>query len=189
MIEYITNIDFSILYWIQDNLRSTFMDNSMFLCSESNTGGFIWILFSVVLLFFKKTRYCGIAVLLTMGLDTLLAEGVLKYVVCRVRPCNLVNDVTMLINKPRSYSFPSNHTASSFAAAAAVFITMRKKRFAIPVFTFAVLVGFSRLYLFVHFPSDVLAGALFGTLMAFLVCFILKKSGLHALLQRKNIIS
>ncbi|MCI6652859.1 MAG: phosphatase PAP2 family protein [Ruminococcus sp.] len=188
MIDFITNIDFSILYWIQDNLRNSFMDFVMPLFSNLQDGGLIWISIAVVMLFFKRTRYCGIAVLLAMGIDTLITEYGIKNIVCRVRPCNLVDDVNMLVEKPTSYSFPSNHSASAFAGAVAVMLTIKKKAWTIPAFVFSGIISFSRMYVFVHFPSDVFAGILLGSTIAVLVCYLMKKTGFKALLERKNII-
>lgn len=188
MIGFITNIDFSILYWIQDNLRNSFMDFVMPLFSNLQDGGLIWISIAVVMLFFKRTRYCGIAVLFAMGIDTLITEYGIKNVVCRVRPCNLVDDVNMLVKKPTSYSFPSNHSASAFAGAVAVMLTIKKKAWTIPAFVFSGIIAFSRMYVFVHFPSDVFAGILLGSTISVLVCYLMKKTGFKALLERKNII-
>ena len=188
MTDFITNIDFSILYWIQDNLRNSFMDFVMPLFSNLQDGGLIWISIAVVMLFFKRTRYCGIAVLLAMGIDTLITEYGIKNIVCRVRPCNLVDDVNMLVEKPTSYSFPSNHSASAFAGAVAVMLTIKKKAWTIPAFVFSGIISFSRMYVFVHFPSDVFAGILLGSTVAVLVCYLMKKTGFKALLERKNII-
>lgn len=188
MTDFITNIDFSILYWIQDNLRNSFMDFVMPLFSNLQDGGLIWISIAVVMLFFKRTRYCGIAVLFAMGIDTLITEYGIKNIVCRVRPCNLVDDVNMLVEKPTSYSFPSNHSASAFAGAVAVMLTIKKKAWTIPAFVFSGIISFSRMYVFVHFPSDVFAGILLGSTVAVLVCYLMKKTGFKALLERKNII-
>lgn len=188
MTDFITNIDFSILYWIQDNLRNSFMDFVMPLFSNLQDGGLIWISIAVVMLFFKRTRYCGIAVLFAMGIDTLITEYGIKNIVCRVRPCNLVDDVNMLVKKPTSYSFPSNHSASAFAGAVAVMLTIKKKAWTIPAFVFSGIISFSRMYVFVHFPSDVFAGILLGSTIAVLVCYLMKKTGFKALLERKNII-
>lgn len=188
MTDFITNIDFSILYWIQDNLRNSFMDFVMPLFSNLQDGGLIWISIAVVMLFFKRTRYCGIAVLFAMGIDTLITEYGIKNIVCRVRPCNLVDDVNMLVEKPTSYSFPSNHSASAFAGAVAVMLTIKKKAWTIPAFVFSGIISFSRMYVFVHFPSDVFAGILLGSTIAVLVCYLMKKTGFKALLERKNII-
>ncbi|MGN0462020.1 MAG: phosphatase PAP2 family protein [Ruminococcus sp.] len=188
MIDFITNIDFSILYWIQDNLRNSFMDFVMPLFSNLQDGGLIWISIAVVMLFFKRTRYCGIAVLLAMGIDTLITEYGIKNIVCRVRPCNLVDVVNMLVEKPTTYSFPSNHSASAFAGAVAVMLTIKKKAWTIPAFVLSGIIAFSRMYVFVHFPSDVFAGILIGSTISVLVCYLMKKTGFKALLERKNII-
>lgn len=189
MIDFITNIDFSILYWIQDNLRNSVMDFLMPLFSNMQNSGLIWIAIAIVLIFFKRTRYCGFAILLAMGIDTLITECGIKNIVCRVRPCNLVNNVDMLVEKPNSYSFPSNHSASAFAAATAVLLTVKKKAWSIPAFIFSGIIAFSRVYVFVHFPSDVLVGIVLGSTVAVLVCYLMKKTGFKALLERKNIIA
>ena len=189
MIDFITNIDFCILYWIQDNLRNSVMDFLMPLFSNMQEGGLVWIAIAIVLIFFKRTRYCGFAILLAMGIDTLITEYGIKNIVCRVRPCNLVNDVDILVEKPNSYSFPSNHSASAFAAATAVLLTVKKKAWSIPAFIFSGIIAFSRLYVFVHFPSDVLVGIVVGCAISALVCYLMKKTGFRALLERKNIIA
>ncbi|MBQ9674259.1 MAG: phosphatase PAP2 family protein [Ruminococcus sp.] len=188
MFENITQIDFDILYWIQDNLKNAFLDVLMPFFSIAEEGGVIWIALAIGLICFKKTRYCGIAILLAMAVDTIICEGIIKNIVCRVRPCNQVDDLVMLVSKPQSYGFPSNHSASSFAAATAFAINIRKKLWAIPVFLLATIVAVSRLYNFVHFPSDVLVGTILGILIAVIVCYIMDKSGFKAFLQRKNVI-
>ena len=189
MLDTITQIDFSILYFIRDNLKNAFFDIIMPFISFAEEGGMMWIALSVGLICFKRTRYAGFAILLAMVIDTLICEGIIKNLVCRVRPCNQVDDIVMLVTKPQSYSFPSNHSASSFAAATAFVVNIRKKLWSIPVFLLAMSVAFSRLYNFVHFPSDVLAGIILGTLISIGVCYIMKRSGFRALLIRKNIIS
>ncbi len=188
MIEFITKIDFNILYWIQENLKCAFMDFMMPLFSFIEEGGMVWIAVSIILICFKKTRYCGFAILLAMGIDTLITEVTIKNIVCRVRPCNQVPGFDMIVTPPDSYGFPSNHSASSFAAATAIFLNIRNKLWSIPAFLGAGIIAFSRLYVFVHFPSDVIVGAVLGCVIALLVCWLMKKTGFKALLIRKNII-
>lgn len=185
---YITQIDFSILYYIQDHLRCAFLDFLMPLLGFIQEGGMVWIAISIVLICFKKTRYCGFAILLAMGIDTLITEFAIKNVVCRVRPCNVDFSVNMLISRPTSYGFPSNHTASAFAAATALLVTLNRKRWAILGYVLSTAIAVSRLYVFVHFPSDVLVGAIVGSLIALLVCYLMKKTGFKELLIHKNII-
>ena len=151
-------------------------------------GGMVWIVISIILICFKKTRYCGFAILLAMGIDTLITEFTLKNIICRVRPCNIDFSIKMLVSRPDSYGFPSNHSASAFAAATALLVTLKKKRWAILGYILATAIALSRLYVFVHFPSDVLVGAIVGSLIALLVCFLMKKTGFKKFLIHKNII-
>ena len=186
--DYITKIDFSILYYIQEHLRCAFLDFLMPLLGLMQEGGMVWIVISIILICFKKTRYCGFAILLAMGIDTLITEFTLKNIICRVRPCNIDFSIKMLVSRPDSYGFPSNHSASAFAAATALLVTLKKKRWAILGYILATAIALSTLYVFVHFPSDVLVGAIVGSLIALLVCFLMKKTGFKKFLIHKNII-
>ena len=186
--DYITKIDFSILYYIQEHLRCSFLDFLMPLFGFIQEGGMVWIVISIILICFKKTRYCGFAILLAMGIDTLITEFTLKNIICRVRPCNIDFSIKMLVSRPDSYGFPSNHSASAFAAATALLVTLKKKRWAILGYILATAIALSRLYVFVHFPSDVLVGAIVGSLIALLVFFLMKKTGFKEFLIHKNII-
>lgn len=186
--DYITKIDFSILYYIQEHLRCSFLDFLMPLFGFIQEGGMVWIVISIILICFKKTRYCGFAILLAMGIDTLITEFAIKNIVCRVRPCNIDFSIKMLVSRPDSYGFPSNHSASAFAAATALLVTLKKKRWAILGYILATAIALSRLYVFVHFPSDVLVGAIVGSLIALLVCFLMKKTGFKEFFIHKNII-
>ena len=98
----------------------------------------------------------------------------LKNVVARTRPYEVVEGLTRLIEKQSDYSFPSGHTAASFAAAVILFLQLPKK-YGIPALILAVLISFSRLYLGVHYATDVLAGAVSGTLIALAVHWIFEK--------------
>lgn len=186
--DYITKIDFSILYYIQEHLRCAFLDFLMPLLGLMQEGGMVWIVISIILICFKKTRYCGFAILLAMGIDTLITEFTLKNIICRIRPCNIDFSIKILVSRPDSYGFPSNHSASAFAAATALLVTLKKKRWAILGYILATAIALSRLYVFVHFPSDVLVGAIVGSLIALLVCFLMKKTGFKKFLIHKNII-
>lgn len=173
MIDLITQIDFSILSFIQDNLRCELLDRLMVFLSIIGEGGLVWFLIAIPMLFFKKTRTCGVVMILSMGLVLVFGEFVMKNLFCRVRPCNIDTTVEMLVKRPKSFSFPSGHTSSSFAAATSVFLFNKKA--GIATLTLALLIGFSRLYNYVHFPTDVLAGMLFGILMAVFVYHLFKR--------------
>lgn len=173
MIDYITQFDFSILDLIQYYLRSEFMDNLMVFLSHIGEGGLIWFLIAIPMLFFKKTRVCAVVMILSMGVTLLLGEFLIKNLVGRVRPCNINTEIEMLIKRPSSFSFPSGHTSSSFAAATTIF--QWNKKYGVIALVLAVLIGFSRLYNYVHFPTDVLAGMLFGIFVSLLTYHLVKR--------------
>ncbi len=153
--------DWSILDAIQ-TLRTGFGDAIMPWLSRLGDGGVVWIVLAVVLLLYPKTRRTGVAVAVALLLDVLLCNGILKPLAARVRPCVLRPEVELLIACPTDYSFPSGHTAASFAATSA--LCFCRSRLGIPAGILACLIAFSRLYLYVHFPSDVLAGIVLGIL-------------------------
>lgn len=173
MIDFITQLDFSILDFIQNNLRTDFLDTVMVFFSRIGEGGMIWFAIATLLLFFRKSRTCGVVMILSMGVTLLFGEFVLKNLIGRVRPCNINLDVEMLVNRPSSFSFPSGHTSSSFASATAVF--QWNKKFGIAALVLAVFISFSRLYNYVHYPTDVLAGMLFGILVSLLVYHLFRR--------------
>lgn len=135
--------------------------------------GFIWILLGILLLFWKDTRKNGFGILLVLLLGFLVGNLFLKPLIARPRPFYANPAVQLLIPPPGGYSFPSCHTLPSFGAAVYVYLTSRK--WGTAALVLAVLIGFSRMYLYVHYPSDVLAGALIGTGLAFLVKKIEKR--------------
>ena len=166
--DLIQNIDFSILIWIQENIRCAFLDVVMPFITRLCNDGEIWILFGIVLLFFKKYRKFGVFVLVGMLIGSLIGNEILKPIFARPRPCHIYDMLPeMLIDIPKitSYSFPSGHTTSSVIAAT-VLVRANKKFgfFAIPL---AAVIAFSRMYLFVHFPTDILGGTVLGILIGF----------------------
>ena len=167
--------EFGILYAIQE-LHCGFLDK--FILAVTNiTGsyGHLWVILGVLLLLFKKTRKTGFTVLVSYVLVLLVGQLVLKDLIARPRPCHLDETVALLVSRPSSYSCPSTHSAWAFAAFFSVFLYHRKA--AIPVGVAAVILAFGRLYLFVHFPTDVLCGIALGTLSAFAAYGIVEYAG------------
>lgn len=119
-----------------------------------------WILLGIALLFFRRTRVCGVCVLISLAAGALITNVTLKPLAARERPCWINDTVQLLVANPRDYSFPSGHSQASFASAAAIFQNHRK--WGIAALLLAALIAFSRLYLYVHFPTDVLAGMAIG---------------------------
>ena len=157
---------FTILDFIQANLRSGILDAFMVFITSLGDRGNIWIGCTVLLLLIPRTRKAGLAMGIALVLEIICCNVVLKPLVARVRPCDVNTDIRLLIERPLDYSFPSGHTASSFAAASSLYFG--RKKLWIPAMILAGLIGFSRLYLYVHYPTDVLAGALIGMMIGWL---------------------
>lgn len=169
--EWILGIDNAILDFIQQHLRSSFGDAVMPVITALGNAGIIWLLLGGGLLCFRKTRRIGAAVLAALAINLLLCNVILKPLVGRVRPFE-ANDFTgLLISPPSDPSFPSGHSSASFAAAVALFWYWKKP--GVAALVLAALIAFSRLYLYVHYPTDVLAGALIGVLSALVACWLL----------------
>lgn len=169
MWEWLTRLDFSVLYAIQDALRCGFFDFLMPKITWLGNGGLIWILAAAVLLCIRKRRRYGVLLLIGLALGLLIGNIILKNAAARPRPCWLNPTVQLLIRAPRDYSFPSGHTMASVIGATV--LTGADRRFAPVAIPLAALIAFSRLYLFVHFPSDVLAAVLIGLAIGGLVLF------------------
>ncbi len=157
--DWITNADFKILYFIHDNLSCGFMDFIMPKITYLTEMGAVWILAALLFLVFRKYR-ASIAIAGGMAGGLLVGNLLLKHLVARSRPCWIDTAFPMLVDVPKDFSFPSAHAMISFAAAVAVF--HYNKKAGIAALVVASLIAFSRLYLFVHFPSDVLVGTLVG---------------------------
>ncbi len=163
----ITDLDFAVLYWIQEHLRCDFLDQIMPFITHLGSAGLIWICITLIFLCMKKYRHCGI--LLTAGLlaGLIVTNILLKNLVARERPCWIDPDIAMLIAVPQDFSFPSGHTTSSVIAAMLIFHEYRK--LGIIAWILALLIIFSRMYLFVHFPTDILCGGIIGVIIAILI--------------------
>ena len=159
MFAWIQEIDWGILQWIHDTLQCGVLDFLMPKLTALGNGGAVWIVAAAALTVSKKYRRYGIAMFAALAAGVLLGNVCLKNLVARPRPCWLEN-IPLLIANPTDYSFPSGHTLSSVIGATVLAKANRKFGFAaIPL---AALIAFSRLYLYVHFPSDVLASIVLG---------------------------
>lgn len=178
MPEVITNFDLSILHWISENLLNPVLDFLMPLITRFGDAGIFWILVSLFLMATKKYRKAGFSMGIALLLGVIFGNGILKNVVARPRPYDFDSSIVPLLEKlPSDLSFPSGHTLASFEAATA--LAIRHKKPGIPALILAFLIALSRLYLQVHYPTDVLAGLILGVIFAFLatkaVDFIAKK--------------
>jgi len=170
----ITEIDFKILDAIQQ-IRFPILDKLMVFITHLGDEGYLWIAIAVVMLFFKKTRKCGIMLAMVLIAGLIVGNLGLKNLIARERPYVQNPEMleALLIKPLSSYSCPSGHTMSSVECATVIF--MFDKRYGIPAVIIAALIGFSRMYLYVHFLTDVLLGALIGIALGMLVYFIYQK--------------
>ena len=173
MISLVQRFDSSILLYIKDNMQGSIMDKSMVISSYLGNGGIIWIIIVAILMINKKYRKIGFMALGALILSTILGEEILKNVVRRIRPSENIPAIDLLISKPLSYSFPSGHTTSSFAVAGV--LAKYFKRYAVVFLGAASLIGFSRLYLYVHYPTDILAGIGLGLLCSTIIIYLFDK--------------
>lgn len=157
------------------NLRCPFLDFLAKLLSVLGDNGLIFIVSAIALLIPGKTRKYGICIAAALSLSFITGNLILKNAVARIRPYD-VNNFSIIIPHLSDFSFPSGHSTAAFAFATAVF--MLNKRAGIFCYIYAVLTAFSRLYLYVHYPSDVIFGAILGILcgiMANKIYFKLKE--------------
>ncbi len=172
--EYLLQTDGNILLWIQEHVRNDVLTPVFKFITTTGNAGMIWIAITLLLLLLPKTRRQGILVACSLLGSLLVNNILLKNIVARVRPYEVVDGLELLVRKATDWSFPSGHTGSSFAAAVMMFLVL-PKRYGIPALVYAFLMGCSRLYVGIHYPTDVLAGAVTGTLCACVVYVVYKK--------------
>ena len=159
MIKFFKIIDNKGLKYISEKCKNRTFDRIMPIITMMGNLGVIWLIISILMLLKVEDRIIGISVILALILTTIIGEGIIKHIVRRNRPFQNHED-ELLINKPITYSFPSGHTASSFAALA-VFLQMNGK-LGLIMSPIATLIAFSRIYLKVHYPTDVIFGIVLG---------------------------
>ena len=158
-----SQLEFRILDWVGNTFHHDFLDAVMPKISFLGNGGWIWILLALLFMIRKSTRKTGLAVTLALLLSFVVANIVLKPLVARARPYIVDPAIALLIPAPTDFSFPSGHAQASFAAATAIY---RNHKWAgTAALLLAAGIAFSRLYLFVHYLSDILGGAVIGYML------------------------
>ena len=164
MLQYIVELDGRILLFIQEFLRFEWLDPIVLFITALGNAGALWIVLAALLLVQKKYRNVGFAVTVSLLLGAVVTNLCLKNWICRPRPYTMIPELHALVTA-RDWSFPSGHSTSSIAAAVVILLRLPKKM-GIPIFILAVLICLSRLYVGVHYPTDVLAGVMIGMVSA-----------------------
>jgi len=151
----------SILLFIQENIRCTILNYVFVPVTHLGDGGAVWIVAALLMLIFRKTRRAGIVCAVALLSMLVINNLCIKNIVARIRPYEVIEGLVLIVGKAWDWSFPSGHTCASFAFATAVFFAAPKKIW-IPAVVLAVLIAFSRLYVGIHWPTDVLGGMLIG---------------------------
>ena len=159
--DFIQNLDAQILLYIQEHFRTQFLNTFFVGFTHLGDGGILWICISLILMIFRKTRRIGFVCAVSLMIGALVTNVTLKNIVARPRPFDTIQDLTILIKYPTDYSFPSGHTTSWFASGTSMFLMLNKK-YSYVFLMLASIMGFSRLYVGVHYPTDVLCGLMIG---------------------------
>ena len=158
--DYLWQLDSSILLWFQ-SLRQDWMTPFWKFITSLGNAGWFWIALALFLLCFGSTRRAGASALLALTLGALMTNILIKPAFARIRPYEVVDGLILLVEKQKDFSFPSGHSCASFAAAMALSRHLPRRAF-ICLLSLAALIAVSRLYVGVHYPSDVLGGILIG---------------------------
>ena len=161
------SFDLPILDWIAANIWCPALDVLMPIITMFGDGGIFWIVISVLLMLTKKHRRTGLGMAFALVMGLLVCNTILKPGVARIRPYDFqmkyfAKEIQLIAGGMHDFSFPSGHTIACFEACTA--LMLGNKKFGIPATVLAVLVAFSRLYLYLHYPTDVIASIILGTL-------------------------
>lgn len=164
-----------MLLWIQEHLRGAALDGAVSFYTRLGNAGLLFLAAAAVMLCFKKTRKAGLTALIALAIGFICTNLILKHLVTRPRPWLEVAGLTALVEESDPNSFPSGHTTAAFAFAAALWRTAPDKWMRWAALACAVLMGLSRLYVGVHYPSDVLVGVLVGSLAGWLASLLCRR--------------
>lgn len=176
--------ELEILNWIAAHCHGPVLDVIFPVITHLGALGAVWIVMALVLMCVPGQRSCGAQVALALIFSAIICNLILKNAVGRIRPYELAGITELLVEQPWDASFPSGHTSAGIASATVLLLNRHRLRW--PVLILAVLIAFSRLYLYVHFPTDVLAGALIGVLCGVLAVISWRKLVQPWLIQRYN---
>lgn len=172
------SFDLPVLDWIAANLWCPVLDAIMPVITVLGDAGIFWIAVAVLFIFTRKYRKTGIGMIIALTMGLVICNICLKPTIARIRPYDFKEEylgvvVNLLIDKQHDFAFPSGHTIASFEAA--VVILLGSKKLGIPAMILACLIAFSRLYLYVHYPTDVIVSIILGSILALIGWYLAQK--------------
>ena len=165
--------EMDLLQWFQ-TIHNPISDKIMAAITSLGDAGIIWIIITLLLFIFCKDKKAAWTSALAMLVSLIVVNCGLKNIVGRDRPCWIDDSVKMLVKIPRDYSFPSGHTATAFASSVSIIQYAKYRKQGIAAVILALAIGVSRMYLFCHWPTDVIAGTILGVLEALLAGIIIR---------------
>ena len=167
MLESLINFEGSILLFLQNYVRNPVLNALLIPFTLSNNAGISCILIVAVFIYFKSLRKAGILMGISLLLEFLLNNLIIKNLFARIRPYEVIDGLILLVGKAPDYSFPSGHTGSAFALAVVIFMVMDRK------YGIIALILASLIYVGIHYPSDVLGGVILGVVTSVIAvkCF------------------
>ena len=166
--------EFDVLYWFQ-GLHNPILDKITVAITSLGNAGIFWIIVTALMFILCKDKRVAWTSLLSLLFSVLVINLILKNAVCRARPCWIDTSVELLVKNPKDYSFPSGHSSASFASAVSILQYAKYRKQGIGAVILAALIATSRMYVFVHFPTDVLTGVILGILEALVAGIIIRQ--------------
>ena len=166
-------MELNILDWFQ-TLHTPILDKIMTSITKLGDAGIFWIILTLLFLIIPKMRKTGIIMAAALIMDLLICNVAVKNLVARTRPCDVNKSIQLLVKRPWDYSFPSGHTAASFASVTALYLAGEKKLWKLAL-ALGCVIAFSRMYLYVHYPTDILGGVIIGILSGVLGYKIIRR--------------
>lgn len=171
MFEKITDLDGQFLLWIQDNIRNDILTPIVKIITFLGNAGLLVIAATLTLMIIPKTRKLGLLCAAALIVNTILCNLILKNAVGRIRPYEVIDGLKLIVGKQSDWSFPSGHASSGFTMGTVMWRETPRK-IGIPVLILALLIALSRLYVGVHYPTDVICGIILGTMVGFFTCTV-----------------
>ncbi len=175
MLQFIKTFDVNTIDFINNHLQYPFLNKIMAFITALGNSGLFWIVLTIALIISKKYRKIGLLAACSLLLSSIIGLKIFKPLFQRPRPFIEFSYIKPYIPKLTSYSFPSGHATIAFSVAGIIVKMVKQKIYSIPIIILACLVAISRVYLMVHYPSDVIAGIILGLICSYLVLLIFKK--------------